>query len=142
MLASLPPSVASSLTEKRTDFVDPVYGYDFRFDGYSLAPVDAAEKMQAKAIVLAACRRCDSKTIASELTRMRVLTKARELSNDDASATVAAYAEELSRYPADIVRAACRGWSKREPWWPSWAELKEELTRHARRRKALAEVLR
>lgn len=142
ILASLPPSLASSLRERRREMIDPVYGFDSEFCGYEIGTVSAEDLQAGQALVRAAIQRCDRQTVASELTRMRALTKARQLTDDDAAVTVAAYAEELSQYPADIVRAACRSWTRREPWWPSWAELKAELDRLARRRKALFAALR
>ena len=55
--------------------------------------------------------------------------------------TMAAYAEYLAEYPADVVIDALRWWARVEKWWPAWSELKELLDRRVIRRKALRKAL-
>ncbi len=77
----------------------------------------------------------------NELARLKVLTVARNLSHDDLLAQIAIYAGELSQYPLDVVRDACRSWAKSEKWWPSWAELREQCDDRAMKRRGLLQVL-
>jgi hypothetical protein len=74
------------------------------------------------------------KVVARELARLRALTKMKET---DAAMVAAAYAEEVSRYPADAVVEVCRSWDG--VFFPSWSELRDRLeTTVAHRRSLLA----
>jgi hypothetical protein len=141
LLAKLPPSFASSITER----TEPIYGtsgYDERLTGYELTrPIPADEAVEALAILVEANKPADEVFILQELARMRRLTKARPQDADDLTLMAAAYAEEMAAYPADVIASACRKWAAMEKWWPSWAELKDLLEFRMRRRKAMLEAL-
>jgi hypothetical protein len=141
LLASLPPSVASSLVSKSRDFVDPVYGFDTEFVGWDLADVEQTDRSRAADLVWWTLAPADARMILGEIARLRAMTKARAESNTDLEMLAHVYAEELANYPPDVIRAACRGWARREKWWPSWAELKDCLDRAVRRRQALWDTL-
>lgn len=77
--------------------------------------------------------------ILAELGRLRVKTISRDVGLD-LTLVFSAYADELARYPADVVRTVLRGW--RGKFWPAWAELAEQLDRITKPRHALRETLR
>lgn len=128
-----------------TERVQPIYGpdgYDERLLGYELRrPVSPEDAEAAIAILREANKPADSAFIAKELTRMRLLTKARPQDDIDLEMMAAIYADEMSVYPADVVMAACRKWTAMETWWPSWAELKDQLEFRMRRRREMLEAL-
>jgi hypothetical protein len=131
----------SSIAER----TEPAYGpdgYDERLVGYELTrPIPADDAEEALAILAEANQPADEAFIVQELTRMRMLTKARPQDSTDLTLMAAAYAEEMAAYPADVIRSACRKWAAMEKWWPSWAELKDLLEFRMRRRKAMLEAL-
>lgn len=143
IVRSLPPSVASGLTANHRDFIDPVYGFDSEFVGYSLPRegVVSAELMQARQLVGQHLRPAAGSLIKQELARLRVSTKARPQSADDMVMGFQVLAEECSEYPADVVVWALRGWAGSEVFYPSLAEIRDRLQRGARRRKALMTAL-
>lgn len=143
LLALLPPSVARSLESRIRESVNRYYGFETEFVGYSLpANLPPEEIREARAVVERACIPAQAREIMAELARMRLIVKVRAEQEQDLAAIAVIFAEEMAEYPPDIVRHALRGWTKREKWWPSWAELKELLDRAFKRRKALREVLR
>lgn len=144
LLASLPPGLLRSLTSKRKEIIDEKYGYDLVFKGYEIgrdATID--DLLQARDLVeQASIPSGDAETIA-ELTRLRMLVKVRAEEEGSLAALMAVMAEEIDAigYPPDVMRGAMRAWSRREKWWPSWAELKAELDREFRKRKSLANAI-
>lgn len=142
LLRLLPPRLVSSLVSKNRERVDEVYGYEIEFVGYDFSePLDPDEREQALKLVEYALEPADARVILAELARLRALTKARAEDANDLEMLAHVYAEELSRYPGDVVRAALRSWTRREKWWPAWAELKAELDRMTRKREALCGAL-
>lgn len=53
-----------------------------------------------------------------------------------------AYAQELARYPGDIVRHVLAEWPRRSKWFPAWAELQAALDKQLGYRPVLAEKVR
>jgi hypothetical protein len=119
------------------------YGYETKFVGYSLrSGADPTELATAIAIVEATLRPCPDAVVKKELLRLKLTTKSRTQSEDELVFQVAVYADELARYPEDVVVDALRYWGSREKWWPAWAELKSLLDDRCERRFALADALR
>lgn len=141
LVASLPPLVASSLTERRRSFVDPVYGFDTILDGYSLGECPREDLAVARELVAHTLLPAAQNIIVSELARMRMMTKARPEAEGDLRLLGAGFAEEIRKYPSDVIRGACRKWSRTEKWWPSLAELTALLDRAVARRKFLEEAM-
>lgn len=79
---------------------------------------------------------------AKELGRLKVLTKERAVGQQDMVFQIAVMAEELSAYPLDVVRNACRVWSASNTFYPSWAELRELCEERVLRRRCLLDALR
>lgn len=92
---------------------------------YEIAPGASAEDARAALRLterlLAPANRRDC---GKEVGMLKVMTKEKNLGADDLDLQVRVYAEELSRYPLDAVRAACRGWAASQTFFPAWAELK------------------
>jgi hypothetical protein len=142
LLASLPPSVGSALKATISEFVDPVYGYECEFVGYTLAgSIPSRDRQSALGIVGAALVPAAPAFVRQELARLRAATKARPDPSDDLAMRFQVLAEVCQDYPPDVVRHALRGWAKREVFFPALAEIRDELQRTSRRRRALLECL-
>jgi hypothetical protein len=76
----------------------------------------------------------DTKSIIEELTRLKMLTASRNLTVDELTLQISLYAEELSAYPMDAIRAAIRA-ACEDKWWPTWADLKEDLDFYSQNRR-------
>jgi hypothetical protein len=130
------------MRETRT-WDDPVLGFDFEITGYSwrepLPPdddLDAAQELVAAAMVPA-----PAKTVMAELLRLAAVTKSRAESEDDQTFRFAALRDELAEFPQDVVRTALRKIGRRETFFPSLAELREQCHREFRHRRLLASTL-
>lgn len=99
-------------------------------------PVDLP---RAIAMVQQAMTPALAKDLARELTRLRLLTKARHASDMDTGLQAEAYMDELRRYPADIALDTLSKWPSRinGMWWPSWHELQKILEAKVSGRRAM-----
>ena len=100
-----------------------------------------AQRTAAMALLKSCPPRAPVQEIMGELTRLRVLTIARAEDQGDLTLKLAAYAEELSEFPIEVVRSACRGLAKREKWFPSWSELKADCDWRYAKARALRDAL-
>jgi hypothetical protein len=64
--------------------------------------------------------------IVEELTRLRMVTKAKD-PGEDLDLLVTAYAERMAEYPLDIICETCREIADKSTFFPAWAELKAAL---------------
>ena len=118
--ASLPQSVTSALAEK----VDR----DFNLTGYTMmTPVPNADRDLAISLLRRSLGPLPRNTIEKELARLSSMTRSRNLKQDDLKLMVAAYADELEKYPEDIVVYVLRAWADTNIWFPAWADLAVEL---------------
>lgn len=131
----------SALREEVIDRTTEAFGFDVEFRGYRQIDAPVADIDRALALVDDSLASASPQLIKAELARLRVTTKARAEGADDLRMTMAAYAEYLTEYPADVVVDALRWWARVEKWWPAWAELKELLDRRVLKRKALRKAL-
>jgi pimeloyl-ACP methyl ester carboxylesterase len=143
VLASLPPSVARSLTPVLREWNDPDAGFDFEIIGYAWreprpgAPdLDAARAVAATAMV-----RAPAKIVMAELLRLAAVTKSRAESEEDQAFRFAAFRDELAEFPEDVVRTALRKIGRREKFFPSLADLRDQCQREFRHRKLLVSAL-
>lgn len=142
LLASLPRSVASALRQLKRTWSDPEYGYDFEITGYELTgPVPAGDLAIACEMVAHCLSRVPEATLKAELARLRVSTKSRAEVDDDLAMGFQVYAEECAKYPADVVRDALRSLGRMEKFYPALSEVRDQLQRRGRARKALLAAL-
>lgn len=78
--------------------------------------------------------------MTKELVRLSLMTKGAAREEGMAEMQLAAYIEELSAYPGDLMREVLRGW--RGTFWPAWGELAAELDRRVAPRYARLHALR
>lgn len=83
--------------------------------------------------------------IASELFKLRVMTRAREQRTEEMQeAEAVIWIEQLRTYPGDIVLDVLKKWTRRPngQWWPTWHEVQSELQKRSDRRQALLNFVR
>lgn len=114
----------------------PMYSIIVGVQFGDMADVDCGK---ALAMVGLAMTPMPAKDIAAALAKLRALTKTRAEAAIDMEIAVAAYADELRQYPADVVRETLTEWPRRTngQWWPSWHELDRILTTKADYRRAM-----
>lgn len=140
--ASLPASVTRCIDDKWKNDRGADGQFESTFIGTEILPgVPKADLERSFTIVAASCAPADPQTVAAALHRLKLLTKSRELPGKDAELQAAAFFDQVSTYPADVVVDACEVWAAREVFFPSWAELKAELDRRMQRRLALKRAL-
>jgi hypothetical protein len=130
LLACLPPRLRSSLKERLSDEYD-LLGFDLM---RPLVPNEA----EAVLVWLDEIDRPPAHAeLVQEITRCLMLTRAGRQDQHDVTLRLAALAQELRAFPADIVTAALRDWARRERWWPTLSELRDACQRAMRVRKSL-----
>jgi hypothetical protein len=88
------------------------------------------------------CAPCGGPFAARKLAELRALTAHRARDGIDVELMAGAYTQRLANYPADIVNAACDAWSNANPFWPTWAELKDECDKRMKGRMQARDALR
>jgi hypothetical protein len=96
---------------------------------------------EALAVVTAACQPGGFAHATVALTKLRAMTASRPENEAEQHLTGKAYAEEMARYPADIIDEACQRCADVSRWWPAWADLKRECDRLASVRRAEHQAL-
>ena len=136
--AWLPHSVSSRVVAR---WRGGEHGYEAQ--DYELRDgVDEADGRESLRLLEMLNARAELEDCQKELARLKVLTAARNLGQADLVAQIAIYAEELTEYPIDVVREACRWWAAREKWFPSWAELRAACDERVMKRRAILAGLR
>lgn len=131
MLRSLPPSVISALSE--------VVDREFNVVGYSLeAPCPIDDIKTAIAVIDQFSAPLPANEITKLLAKMFVKTKRKADDQLSQDLMFAAYREELSEWPADLVVEVLTAWPRQSMWWPSWHELALELSWRDKRSKMKA----
>lgn len=124
--------------------VDGEYGYDFTVTGYSfgeLRELPDERLVTARGLVEQTLVPADHAVIAQELARLRAVTKARRVDEDEATLTFGVLREELAIFPPDVVRGALRKIARREVFFPTLAEMRDQCQREFRKRRMLAVAL-
>lgn len=93
----------------------------------------------ARSIIRSALQPAADRTTLVLLAKLSALVAQRADSDAGAEVQLAAYAERLREYPADIVAEVLRDWPNRSQWWPTWFELRERLEPKLQRRLAMLE---
>ena len=99
-------------------------------------PADMLPDLRRTAVAI--LRPAGQAIAAQEAGRCLLLTKSRSSDQTDLKLMIAALADELADYPADVLTTAFRRWAKREKWSPSLAEIKAECDRFCRLRRSFA----
>jgi hypothetical protein len=89
--------------------------------------VTVAELKEALEEIKSSMTPATDKEIAGELLKLRSLTKTRNEGKNDIEIMMESYAEKFREYPRDVVLEVLRMAPGRYKFFPSWAELKEEL---------------
>jgi hypothetical protein len=137
--ASLEPLL--SLSEKRIWTIDDptrigeVTGFLIKHDATDVDIALAADLIEAAEAPLPPER------LMAELVRLRFMTTTRNAGDADVATTLAAYADELSRHPGDVVRMALRS-RPGGKWWPAYEEIEEALERFGGERRMIASAVR
>ena len=111
---------------------DDGYGYD---EIETIREADAELAQAALLIAEAACEPAISELILVELLKLRVKTKQAAHGETDAEFQAVAYIEELSEYPLDVIRTACRAAARKSVFFPAISELREQCKTAFRQRK-------
>lgn len=123
LLASL-----EKLSMERLGFgISGSHGFEWTTTGYSISVQSRTDLQTAAQALEMACRPLSNAAIVKELTAMRVMTRVKDTGDDNAEFQIRVYADKLSKFPADAVKAVLRAWPDHSPWWPSWNELKVGL---------------
>lgn len=143
--ASLPVSLASMMTSSAKTRATYPEGEDVKiqFLGYEPIPSDVPAPLLCQALeaVKLSLSPMDERYIATLVTRMKAMTRSRSESSVDAVVQIKIYAEELTAWPADVVKYIVTTWHQRSDFFPTMHELEIELRRWSERRKAFCEVL-
>ena len=95
---------------------------DTRIDRFEvIAPLSDAEKHA----LAQALEPLPPQELAQELSRLRLLTKAR--AGAEMSLLVAAYMDRLAPWPGGVVRFCLAQAADNSPFFPAWVELKRDL---------------
>lgn len=106
--------------------------------GYEIdGPVDGTTAQA----VLDAAMPLNAGDMTQELVKLSVKTKRRDNGDGDTSLLIAAYAEELAEYPADVVQYVLAMSARNNKFFPAWAELYEDLEFWGRSRLRLRDAI-
>ena len=140
--ALLPPQIASSLVSTMADGDIDGHGWDGYAVNYELSrALSEDERQHALAFAERLLEPAPPQQIVRELTRLRLLSVTRDQSGD-MDLLLAAYVDELRRYPGDLVVDELRAWPHSgSKYWPSAHELIGRIERRVRPRRALQDAL-
>lgn len=93
-------------------------------------------------LIEVSCRPAPADVVTVELARLKAGTVGRSMDGVDLEAWLTVLGDEIEEFPADVIRAACRKWLRREKWTPSVAELREECNRLFRPRAMMRDAMR
>jgi hypothetical protein len=121
---------------------EEIVSSEFDVRGYRLVrEVDDRERAAMCALILPFVATANGQVVRGELARLRSSVVTRNQDEDEVTMRLQVLGEECEEWPADVVRAALRGWARREKFFPCLAELREELQRHGSARRSLARML-
>lgn len=140
VMSGLPRSIVASVNETPSIWTDD-YGYHQDFGSITFAGGPAHDLAAATELVETAMTPISVPALREAMAYLRASTAGRNVGENEAALIVNVLAEECRSWPEDVVRAAIRGWARRERWFPTLSELREELHQHGRRRRALLDAL-
>jgi hypothetical protein len=90
---------------------------------------------------VAACAPMPKKSIARLVQKMILTMPMRNMDDMDKAAIIAIYVEDLEEYPADVVEYVLKTIRRSSKFFPTWAELYENLELWGRRRMMIKEAI-
>ena len=102
---------------KRDIFTE--HGYDYR-EEYDFSELTPEQRSQALEIVNAYFTPLDREEIIKLIARLQMIAPERNKTSFDVKARTSIWVEELSKYPADIVKTALK---QKYRWFPALAEV-------------------
>lgn len=141
----LPPSIASGIEAvwRSRPGSDPAVWDDAYISDYRLkVEIGTKAAREALALVELLDQVAERREYAKALGCLKVLTVAKHMMAEDLALQIDTMASEMTEYPLDVARDACRAWARANKFFPSWAELRELCEDGVRFRRALARELR
>lgn len=140
--ASLPPSVKTSKREIWEDRGTAEHGWDGAITAIEWTKdLPEADRLKALQMVDHSLTPITGAECQKALAKLRYMTKVRNESTEDIRLTLMFYAEELAKFPGDVVRYVLDTQKNISPWWPAWSELKERLDLYTAKRRRLRDAL-
>ncbi len=116
---------------------DDAYIGDYRLKG----DLDAEAAREALALLELLDQRSERRECAKALGRLKSVTVSRAATAEDLALQIDTMASELTEYPIDVAREACRRSARVNRFFPTWAELRELCEDVVVFRRALAREL-
>lgn len=138
LIRSLPQSVTSCLVMEEDSHFTEDGAFICKTKHFSLA-ADPEHLDEARDLVRAAYEPLPRDEIVKLLARLKVVTIRRGEGEADLTLQFSAYADDLSKWPADVVREVLMAWDGK--WWPALAELEDAMTPLATPRRKLLYAL-
>lgn len=143
--AWLPPSIVSAIkTVWRTrpgsapEIWDDAYIGGYRLEG----ELDVEAAREALALLELLDQRAERREYGKALGRLKSVTGSRAATAEDLALQIDTMASEMTEYPLDVAREACRSSARVNRFFPSWAELRELCEDAVLFRRELARELR
>jgi hypothetical protein len=108
----------------------------------TVTPSGSLEAERAERIVSALEAPAPQAKLIEWVTLCAVLTAQPRDDDMTSELKLRAYVEKLAEYPGDIVREVLSDWPGKSKWFPTWAELKAALDKHAGVRPLLVDRVR
>ena len=139
----LPQSVSTSLKPKtrwrKTDNGEESYTAGYTLVQRQGVKIWINEVEKSVEILTLLLEPTDKDACTKELARLKAVCVSRNQNMEDLRFQIAIMAEELSRYPIDVVRTTCRSWNSK--WFPAIAELLPTCEEHVMLRRDLLHTL-
>lgn len=141
LAASLKPAVACCIA--KTERYEYPPGGMRVIESYEVLrlPDDRGALMQAIDAFRAANAPAPYDLAVQEVMRLRYATAARNAGQDDLELILGLMADEVSRYPADVVVEVLRERARSSRWWPPLKDVLDDLNAAVSRRRSLLECL-
>lgn len=115
---------AGALLEQCAPSLRRVVSQEYELVGYRAdKPLTPEQRAQIQTLSRNLTRPSDRQFVTQEVTRCLSLTKSRSKDEADLTLMLAAFTEELVKFPPDLVSWSLRKWAGAETWWPSLAEI-------------------
>jgi|GEM_PF-3086315 len=105
--------------------------------GFEVSSVDITHYSNA----MDSCRPMPQREIARLVQKMILTMPMKNMDDFDKAAIIAIYVEDLEEYPADVVEYVLKTIRRSNKFFPTWAELYENLELWGRRRLLLKDAI-